>query len=155
MILSESNLRNTFVYISCLLLFFALSGCFKDNKLKERELDIKEKELDIREKELEHEKNEKDDKTTKENTQENKRKLQFLFSSNGGLVGYFNDGSVAGCPRCDLIRENVKSLLRQKTNGYYTVNSDGSLNLKSEGRVIPKLEDGWVMINYKWLVDLE
>lgn len=155
MLLKESTLRNTCFYITCLLLFFALSGCYKDNKLKERELDIKEKELDIREKELENDKYEKDDKTTKQNTQENKRKLQYLFSSNGGLVGYFNDGSIAGCQRCDLIRENVKGLYRQKTNGSYTANSDGSLNLKSEGRVIPKLEDGWVMIDYKWLVDLE
>ncbi|MBN8586212.1 MAG: hypothetical protein J0M37_14070 [Ignavibacteria bacterium] len=149
---------------SCLSFFLflficTLSKCTKDDSLKERELNLKEKELNIREKELVEKENttdkvERDNKSSKEENQ-NKRKLQYLFSSNGGLVGYFNDGTVVGCPRCDLTRENVKNLYKLKSNGSFTVNIDGTLNVKGSSKVDPKSEDGWVMINYKWLVEVE
>lgn len=147
--------KTNVVWKTCLSLFlvlyiFSFNGCTKDDSLKERELNLKEKELNIREKELDK----KENSSIKEE-KENKQKLQYLFSSNGGLIGYFNDGSVASCPRCDLIRENVKGLYKQKSNGTFTVNNDGTLTVKGSGKIDPKQEDGWVMINYKWLVDLE
>jgi len=141
-------LKTCFLYL--VLYICSLPGCTKDDSLRERELNLKEKELSIREKELDK----KENSSIKEE-KENKRKLQYLFSANGGLIGYFNDGSIVGCPRCDLIRENVKNLYKQKSNGSFTVNNDGTLNVKGSGKVDPKSEDGWVMINYKWLVAVE
>jgi len=54
-----------------------------------------------------------------------------------------------------LIRENVKGLYNKKSNGTFAINNDGTLNVKGTGTIDPKSEAGWVMINYKWLVDLE
>ena len=85
------------------------------------------------------------------------RKLRYLFYANGGLVGYFSDGTVAGCPRCELLEENVKALYTEKPFKNYTVEHDGLLLVNGKERVVPKEkeENGnreWAMIDYKWIV---
>lgn len=88
-----------------------------------------------------------------------KRKLRYLFYANGGLIGYFDDGTVATCPRCDLINENIKSLYSIKPFKKYTVGEDGSLLMDGNIREYPTIENEngnreWAMIDYKWIVDL-
>ncbi|MDU1890619.1 MAG: hypothetical protein E6767_08000 [Dysgonomonas sp.] len=88
------------------------------------------------------------------------RKLRYLFSSNGGLVGYFDDGTVAACPRCDLLDVNVEALYRSDVWRTYIIESDGALLIDGEMKEYPVImeERGyqeWVMIDYKWIVEPE
>jgi len=85
------------------------------------------------------------------------RKLRYLFFANGGLVGYFDDGSVVGCPRCDLLDVNIESLYEEKPFSTYTVNPDGTLFIDRAEVEYPR-EAGedempeWAMIDYKWII---
>ncbi len=58
-------------------------------------------------------------KTQQVNITTEKRKLQYLYHSNSGLIGYFSDGTVSGCPRCDLSSENMSYLLSAKPHSSY------------------------------------
>lgn len=85
------------------------------------------------------------------------KKLMYLLSSNAGLIGYFDDGTFVGCPHCDLIAENVKTLYKLETLGNYKVLKDGSLLLNNSDIVKPGSDDEfdlWAVINYKWMVSL-
>ncbi len=80
-------------------------------------------------------------KTTKQKKQE--KKLVYLFTANGGMVGYYDDGSVVGCPRCDFCRSNILAMLKEKPMGKW--------DLKKPDDFISYEDDkGWVLINYKW-----
>ncbi len=73
------------------------------------------------------------------------RKLVYLYVSNGGMVGYFNDGSVIACPQCDFTRSNLLSMSQKRPFRKW--------NLKKPDDFISFEEDnGWVLINYKWKV---
>lgn len=90
---------------------------------------------------------------------EYKRELRYLYYSNGGLVGYFNDGTIAGCPRCDLLKSNVDQLYLEKTFNTYT-EKNGVLQIKGGEFEYPKKNnesgsDGWAMINYKGIETVE
>lgn len=151
------------------VLAVTLLGC-NNNKEKQQELLLKATELQLKEKELEaREKKlttEKADATlippavTKNSDKSKNRKLRYLYYSNGGLRAYFNDGSVIGCSRCDLTKENIQFLQNdtlEKPIQSYTIKKDGSLLVdgwKHEYPVVNKEEnyEGWAMINYKWFV---
>ena len=72
-----------------------------------------------------------------------KKELVYLFTSNGGMVGYYSDGTVVACPRCDFSKSNILAMCKKKPMGKW--------NLKKPDDFISYEEDnGWVLINYKW-----
>lgn len=100
-----------------------------------------------------------DSATSSSLQKEGERKLRYLFYANGGLVGYFDDGTVAACPRCDLLKENIRALHAAMPFKKYTVEKDGSLLVGKSEHQFPKEKDDngnkeWAMIDYKWLVNL-
>lgn len=150
-------------------------ACQTDS-IKERELELKQKELELKEGELAQREanlnrtiavnsNTANEASIKENNnpatntkKESVKKLRYLFFSNGGLVGYFDDGTVAGCPRCDLIKENVESLKKSKPFGTYTVeknyllvNGNERVELYENGKPTRDL----AIIDYKQIVDFD
>lgn len=84
------------------------------------------------------------------------KKLRYLFASNGGLIGFFSDGSVTSCPRCDLTKRNVNSLSKKKPYAKYTVKKDHLLvngermDFYIEGT---EVSPDWVIMDYKKLSD--
>ena len=85
-----------------------------------------------------------------------KRELRYLFFANGGIVGYFDDGTIAGCPRCDFCKSNIVAMFNEKTYGKYKVENDGSLTINGDEHLVPAFNpgdiDGWALIDYKWKI---
>ena len=90
-------------------------------------------------------------------------KLQYLYYSNGGLIGFFDDGTVAGCPRCELLPENVDYLLTADPYTTY-LKIDGCLIINASESFCPEYPDPtcsdckpdvWAVIDFKWLVNIE
>jgi hypothetical protein len=72
-----------------------------------------------------------------------KKELVYLYTSNGGMIGYYSDGSVVGCRGCDFIKSNLLEMLKEKPMEKW--------NLKKPNDFISYEEDnGWVLINYVW-----
>ncbi|WP_165748741.1 SH3 domain-containing protein [Cellulophaga sp. Z1A5H] len=62
------------------------------------------------------------------NIYKSKKRLRYLYYSNGGLIGYFSDGTITGCARCDPDMSNISSMYTSQTTGRtYTVNDRGEL----------------------------
>ena len=83
--------------------------------------------------------------------------LRYLYFANGGVIGYYTDGSVRGCPRCDFCDDNIAAMSDRRPHANYTVESDGSLLVDGERRAIPAsdsaaVDDGWAMIDSRWLM---
>lgn len=81
------------------------------------------------------------------------KKLRYLFYSNGGLRGYFDDGSITSCPQCDLIKANVNYLFSEDPFETYTI-EDGYLLINGVEKEYPDSAQDWAMIDYKWIVDV-
>ncbi len=139
------------LFTGLLLLF--LTSC--NNKQKELELNEKEKAIVLKEKELAlridsiNKAKKAETKTyTKTNTvATNKKELRYLFYDNGGIIGYFNDGTKAGCPRCDFCKSNVDELFAQESMGTYT--DEEVLNEINENGT-----EGWALIDYEWKMEV-
>lgn len=121
-------------------------GCNNiSNETKEKELELKKKELEIKEKEFNFEitkHNQSTKKVTQNNSQKSEKKeLVYLYTANGGMVGYFNDGSVVGCPRCDFCKSNILSMFKEKPMS--------SWDLKQPDDYDPN-DNSWVLVNYEW-----
>jgi hypothetical protein len=84
------------------------------------------------------------------NTSQSK-KLRYLFYANGGLLGYFDDGSITACGRCDLSKESIKALYLEKPFKTYTV-ENGFLLIDGKGKEYPDTAENWAMIDYKWFI---
>lgn len=87
----------------------------------------------------------------------NEKRLRYLFFANGGLIGYFDDGTIVGCPRCDLMDENINEMYSMKSIRKYEVRADGSLLVDKREIEYPRKqnEEGiseWAMIDYNWIV---
>ena len=81
------------------------------------------------------------------------KQLRYLFFANGGLIGYYNDGTVTGCPRCDFNAGNVAAMINKKPHGMYSIESGGTLLINGTQKEIPnKVTEGWALIDYKWYV---
>ena len=87
------------------------------------------------------------------------RKLHYLFYANGGLWGYYNDGTVSDCPRCDFYVDAITFLNKRNPYATYTVDED-SLTITYRDSTKEKVElyeqdddepQGWALIDYKWL----
>lgn len=149
--------------ILCILLF----SCNNESSLKKKELELKEKELNLREKEFAQKEQANSGQSTQKeqaNSEYSKgetkreRKLRYLFYSNGGLIGYFDDGTIAGCPRCDLLKENIQHLYSAKPYSRYTIEGTYLL-VNGKDREYPDSDkndsgEGWAMVDYKWYVNL-
>jgi hypothetical protein len=82
-------------------------------------------------------------KSTSRNVKQ-KKELVYLYTGNGGLVGYFSDGSVVGCPKCDFCKSSILAMFKEKPRS-------GKWNLKKPDDFVFYEEDkGWVLVNYKW-----
>ena len=99
-------------------------------------------------------------KNKEANIYKSKKRLRYLFYSNGGLIGYFSDGSITGCPRCDPDLENISSMYSSQTTGRtYTVSDKGELlvdwGFGGDEEVIKPMEvdeygiRAWGIIDYK------
>lgn len=160
--------------------FLFLSSC-QTFSTREKELESKQKQLELKEKEL-AQKDADFNRATAEtpttnkisanktqaspkpggensnssaNTKKQEKRLRYLFAANGGLVGYFSDGSVVGCPRCDLSKENVDSLSKTKPHATYTAKKDyllvggkEKIEIYADGEVSPD----WAILDYKKLI---
>ena len=86
-------------------------------------------------------------KSIKKSTSKNikqKKELVYLYAGNGGMVGYFSDGSVVGCPKCDFCKSSILAMFKEKPRS-------GKWNLKKPDDFVSYEEDkGWVLVNYKW-----
>ncbi len=72
-----------------------------------------------------------------------KKELVYLYTANGGMVGYFSDGSVGGCPRCNFCRSNILAMFKEKPWRKWDLK-------KPDDFVSYEEDNGWVLINYKW-----
>jgi hypothetical protein len=136
------------------------SSTTKELELKKKELELKEKEIFLLQRQLDKINEEQRKKAAQKSELFNSgiKELRFLYHSNGGIIGYFDDGTVANCVRCDFIRSNILTLFNEKPIGSYEILSDGSLLIKgvhgnnNSERLFPNYEDdaGWALIDYKW-----
>jgi len=146
--------------IIVILSIFFISCGGDTNNVKERELELKAKELELKEQELKNKENNISEtksvssETTTVEAKKSKKELRYLFFSNGGIVGYFDDGTIAGCPRCDFMKSNIVNMFEKEPTGTYTVEADGSLLINGTEKETPVYNsndyDGWALIDYKW-----
>lgn len=121
------------------MLFFAsCSNKQKELDLKEKELELKERELDLQEKGFAEKKIK-----PKKKVNSNERRLRHLYTANGGLRGYFSDGTTVGCPRCDFCKSNIEAMFNAKPDGTYSNEEVFNEANRSD-------DDGWVLKDYKW-----
>lgn len=77
------------------------------------------------------------------------KKLQFLFYSNGGLIGYYDDGTIVGCPRCDLMDENIKAMKSKKPHSRFKIIDDFLISEQGDTISIKSMKDNeWAIVNY-------
>jgi len=78
------------------------------------------------------------------------KKIKYLSATNAGLIGYFDDGTIATCSRCDFFTSNVQSLYTMKPTGTWDENkTPGSFD---EDQDDPYLKSDWVLVDYKWII---
>lgn len=84
------------------------------------------------------------------NKETQKRNLQFLFYANGGLIGYFDDGTITGCPRCDLITENITALYNKEPHSKFKVENGFLISELSDSILINSMtKREWAIIEYE------
>ena len=85
------------------------------------------------------------------------RKLRYLFYANGGLIGYYDDGTVTGCQKCILTKVNIDAMNLVKPFKTYVVKLDGSLLTDDKDVQHPNINDTseWAMVDYKWLIQIQ
>ncbi len=82
------------------------------------------------------------------------RQLQFLFFANGGLIGYFDDGTISSCPRCDLTDESIASLKNKKPYSKFKIVD--KVLISEQGDTIPinsMKNNEWAIVNYKTILE--
>lgn len=68
----------------------------------------------------------KNNTTSKKAVSTNKnRQLRHVFYSNGGVLAFYSDGTVTGCPQCDLDKDHIESLKEKDSFATYTSNKTG------------------------------
>lgn len=145
----------TWVNVFFLILTYILNSC---ESKKEIEIELKLINLESRVKELESRKDMiQNDHPEKQNSPIKKsKKLRYLYFNNAGLIGYFDDGTISTCPRCDFIKLNIDNLINGEVSGRYTVKNN-RLIINNNREEKPTAQDnngysGWAMIDFKWIV---
>ncbi len=72
-----------------------------------------------------------------------KKELVYLYAANAGMVGYYTDGSVVVCPRCDFCSSNILGMSKEQPTGKWDLK-------KPENFVSYEEDKGWVLTNYEW-----
>ncbi len=153
--------KNSLLYLLFTLFLFSFWNCNLEQNSKQKELELKEKELELIERELKLKESksfvdsqyiENSKSINRKKGKENSKELRYLYVSNAGLVGYFDNGSVVSCPKCDFCRTNILTMFNELPTGIYEINNDGSLQINHSEREYPNFNEdkGWVLINYKW-----
>lgn len=151
--------------LTILLTYFSLftNSCNNSNEIKQKELELKERELVLKEKEIEQKERGvvsqpslKNSPKAKAEIKRFKKELRYLFFANGGIRGYFDDGTIVGCPRCDFCKSNIEAMFNEKPIGTYIVEEDGTLVIDGSEKENPEYRnsdyDGWALIDYKWYI---
>jgi hypothetical protein len=81
------------------------------------------------------------------------RQIKYLIVSSGGLSAYFDDKTIAFCPKCDYVKENVTRLYSAKPRGTY---QEFETHLLRDGKHKDRflnedgeISDDWAIINYE------
>lgn len=84
------------------------------------------------------------------------RKLRYMYASHGGLLAFFDDGTVSACSPCEMIKENVSTLYETKPHARYK-KQNNSLSLNGDRMDFYKgreLKPEWVLFEYKWTIKI-
>lgn len=93
---------------------------------------------------------EKNDDKVKSNIDKNfTKKIKYLSATNAGLTGYFDDGTIATCSRCDFFTSNVQSLYTMESTGNWDKNK--TPEFFDEDQNNPSLKSDWVIVDYEWI----
>lgn len=142
------NLIKSIIGTSILILA-TLTSCLNNGENKAKELELKQKELELKEREISLKEKTLSSQTKETNqqaeqsTKKTKKELVYLYTSNVGMVGYFSDGSVVSCPRCDFCKSNIMAMFKEKPMGSWDL-------VKPDDFVSYEEDNGWVLIDYKW-----
>ena len=86
------------------------------------------------------------------------KKIRYLLYNEVGLLAFYNDFSIAGCPKCELNRLNIKNMKNMEVLGFYDIQSDGKLKAGTTTFNPVEIEDNgdkrWAVIDYFWYVEL-
>lgn len=138
-----------FIIGTSFLILATLTSCSNNGENKAKELELKQKELELKEREisLKEKSLNKKTKETKQQveqiTKKTKKELVYLYTANGGMIGYFSDGSIVACPRCDFCKSNIMAMFKVKPTGSWNL-------VKPDDFVSHEEDNGWVLIDYKW-----
>lgn len=77
------------------------------------------------------------------------KKLKYLQATNAGLLGYFDNGSIVACPKCDFTQSNVDILYHQESVGSWDKNKTPESFMLDQND--PDLKSSWVMVDYGWV----
>lgn len=87
--------------------------------------------------------------------------LLHLFHSNGGIHAFYKDGTVTGCPQCDLNGSNIESLKSKESFATYTSEENAVCILYEDGSkteiqfyVDGKMSEDWVIKDDEWLIPI-
>lgn len=72
--------------------------------------------------------------------------LKYTYISNGGIIGFYSDGAVRGCARCDPEESNIKQMGMDEPYATYTIETDGLIFIRSNGesdKMLFKEESGF------------
>lgn len=155
------QIKSRLLYLIILIFLFSFMRCNLEQSSKQKELELKEKELELIEKELKIKESkslidsqyiENSELKNRNKERKHSKELRFLYASNAGIVGYFDNGTVVVCPKCDFCRSNILTMFNENPSGIYEINNDGSLQVNHSEREYPNYNEdkGWVLINYKW-----
>lgn len=78
-----------------------------------------------------------------------KRTLEYVNATNAGLLGYFSDGTIASCSKCDFVWDNVSGLYKAEVTGSW--DKSGLPESFEEDQKDAYLKSTWVMAKSKWL----
>lgn len=84
------------------------------------------------------------------------RKLRYMYAANGGLLAFFDDGTVSACSPCEMIKENVSTLYETPPHARYKKHNN-SLSLNGDRMDFYKdrtLKPEWVLFEYKWTIKI-
>lgn len=88
----------------------------------------------------------------------NNHPILHLFYSNGGLLAFYNDGTVKGCPQCDLNESNIELLKSKEPFATYTsdekavyVQYEGGSKSEMQFYVDGKISEDWAVKDGEWI----
>lgn len=83
------------------------------------------------------------------NPSHTEKKLKYIQATNAGLLGYFDNGSIVACPKCDFMQSNVDILYHQESVGSWDKNKTPESFMLEQND--PDLKSTWVMVDYGWV----